>query len=93
MARRLILSKAKCRCARLLRALRDAVERNRIEEALFAETERAQVALNSIGDGVLCTDFAGNVTFLNAVAETMTGWSLAGGGRPAWLKSSKSWTP
>ncbi|HXE36907.1 MAG TPA: diguanylate cyclase, partial [Azonexus sp.] len=45
------------------------------KEALFEEKERAQVTLNSIGDAVLCTDISGNVTYLNMVAETMTGWS------------------
>lgn len=45
-----------------------------IEEALFAETERAQVTLNSIGDGVICTDASGNATYLNIVAEKLTGW-------------------
>jgi PAS domain-containing protein len=45
-----------------------------IEEALFAETERAQVTLNSIGDGVICTDASGNATYLNIVAERLTGW-------------------
>jgi diguanylate cyclase (GGDEF)-like protein/PAS domain S-box-containing protein len=45
------------------------------EEALFAEKERAQVTLNSIGDAVLTTDLPGKVTYLNLVAETMTGWS------------------
>jgi len=59
----------------LLRALRYAVERKTTEEALFAEKERAQVTLNSIGDAVICTDIAGNITFLNLVAEKMTGWS------------------
>lgn len=44
------------------------------EEALFAEKERAQVTLNSIGDAVLSTDAAGRVTYLNQVAEKMTGW-------------------
>jgi len=44
------------------------------EEALFAEKERAQVTLNSIGDAVLTTDLQGNVTYLNLVAEAMTGW-------------------
>ena len=38
------------------------------------EKERAQVTLNSIGDAVLSTDIEGNVTYLNAVAEGMTGW-------------------
>lgn len=45
------------------------------EKALFEEKERAQVTLNSIGDAVLATDLQGNVTYLNLVAETMTGWS------------------
>ncbi|MCP5228535.1 EAL domain-containing protein [Accumulibacter sp.] len=45
------------------------------EEALFEEKERAQVTLNSIGDAVLTTDLLGNVSYLNLVAEAMTGWS------------------
>ncbi|MGK2912931.1 MAG: PAS domain-containing protein, partial [Porticoccaceae bacterium] len=49
--------------------------RSVIEEALFIEKERALVTLNSIGDAVLSTDIAGNVTYLNPVAATMTGWS------------------
>src|SRR5580698_10374842 len=56
----------------LLRALRYAVERKTMEEALFVEKERAQVTLNCIGDAVICTDIAGNITFLNMVAEKMT---------------------
>jgi CheY-like chemotaxis protein len=58
----------------LLRALRYAVERKAMEEALFAEKERAEVTLNCIGDAVACTDIAGKITFLNMVAEQMTGW-------------------
>jgi len=53
------------------------------EMALFEEKERAQVTLNSIGDAVLSTDLAGNLTFMNPVAEVMTGWSRQEGlGRP-----------
>jgi diguanylate cyclase (GGDEF)-like protein/PAS domain S-box-containing protein len=44
-------------------------------EALFVERERAEVTLNSIGDGVLSTDIGGHVTYLNVVAESMTGWT------------------
>ncbi|PKO63364.1 MAG: diguanylate cyclase, partial [Betaproteobacteria bacterium HGW-Betaproteobacteria-17] len=44
------------------------------EAALFEEKERAQVTLNSIGDAVLTTDLSGKVTYLNRVAEAMTGW-------------------
>jgi diguanylate cyclase (GGDEF)-like protein/PAS domain S-box-containing protein len=54
-----------------------------MEDALFMETERAQVTLNSIGEAVICTDVGGNVTFLNPVAEKLTGWSLQdAAGRP-----------
>ncbi len=45
------------------------------EEVLFEEKERAQVTLNSIGDAVLVTDTVGHVTYLNPMAEEMTGWS------------------
>jgi len=58
----------------LFRALCYAIERKSMEVALFAEIERAQVTLNSIGDAVLCTDISGNVTYMNKVAEKMTGW-------------------
>src|SRR3984957_11689670 len=61
----------------LQRALRNAVERKGIEDALFVEKERAVVTLNSIGDAVLCTDIFGNITYLNMVAEKMTGWLRA----------------
>jgi diguanylate cyclase (GGDEF)-like protein/PAS domain S-box-containing protein len=61
----------------LLRSLRYAVERKAMEEALFVEQERAQVTLNSIGDAVACTDISGNISFLNFVAEKMSGWTLA----------------
>jgi diguanylate cyclase (GGDEF)-like protein/PAS domain S-box-containing protein len=66
----------------LVRAMRYAIERKVMEEALlveeealFVEKERAQVTLNSIGDAVICTDISGNITFLNLVAERMTSWS------------------
>lgn len=59
----------------LIRALRYAVERMTMQEALFTEHERAQVALDCIGDAVVCTDVAGRITFINRVAETMTGRS------------------
>jgi diguanylate cyclase (GGDEF)-like protein/PAS domain S-box-containing protein len=59
----------------LLRALRYAIERKTMEEALLAEKERAQITLDSIGDAVICTNIANRITFLNVVAERMTGWS------------------
>ena len=45
------------------------------EDALFEEKERARVTLQSIGDAVISTDFRGRVSFLNNIAESMTGWT------------------
>src|SRR6202042_2792176 len=59
----------------LPRALRNAIERKSVEDALYIEKERAVVTLNSIGDAVLCTNISGNVTYLNLVAEKLTGWT------------------
>ena len=58
----------------LLRSLRYALERKTMQETLSRERERAQVTLNSLGDAVISIDTSGTVTFLNAVAEKMTGW-------------------
>jgi diguanylate cyclase (GGDEF)-like protein/PAS domain S-box-containing protein len=52
----------------------DITESKNAKEALWAEKELAQVTLNSIGDAVACTDASGIITFLNPVAEQMTGW-------------------
>jgi diguanylate cyclase (GGDEF)-like protein/PAS domain S-box-containing protein len=59
----------------LAKALSSMLERSTYADALFLEKERAQVTLNSIGDAVISTDVAGNITYLNPVAESMTGWS------------------
>ena len=61
----------------LPRALRNAIERKAFEQASYLEKERALVTLDSIGDAVLCTDISGNITYLNRVAEKMTGWPRA----------------
>jgi diguanylate cyclase (GGDEF)-like protein/PAS domain S-box-containing protein len=59
----------------LPKTLRRMIERKAADEALFFEQQRAEVTLNSIGDAVICVDVAGCVTYLNVVAERMTGWS------------------
>ena len=59
----------------LSKALTSMLERSTYADALFLEKERAQVTLNSIGDAVISTDVAGHITYLNPVAESMTGWS------------------
>jgi diguanylate cyclase (GGDEF)-like protein/PAS domain S-box-containing protein len=67
----------------LLRAMHRSLARKVHEEKLFDEKNRAQITLECIGDAVICTDLSGNITFLNPVAERMTGWSLReASGRP-----------
>jgi len=59
----------------LSKAVNGMLERTANVEALFEEKERAQVTLNSIGDAVISTDVVGRITYLNTVAEGLTGWS------------------
>ncbi|MEB3212695.1 MAG: EAL domain-containing protein [Leptolyngbyaceae bacterium] len=50
-------------------------EQKRAKEALFQEKELAEITLKSIGDAVITTDHHGHITYLNPVAEELTGWS------------------
>ncbi|MEJ0037767.1 MAG: EAL domain-containing protein [Gammaproteobacteria bacterium] len=59
----------------LPKTINSMIERAANAEALYEEQERAEVTLNSIGDAVISTDVSGRVTYLNAVAERLTGWS------------------
>jgi len=53
------------------------VERKTAEEQRRAQHEWLSVTLASIGDAVITTDALGRVTFLNGVAQGLTGWALA----------------
>ncbi|RUL76112.1 sensor domain-containing protein [Dyella choica] len=57
--------------------VQDITKRKQYEDALFRERQLAEVTLNSIGDAVITTDVALNITSLNPIAEAMTGWSSA----------------
>ncbi|NEQ51553.1 MAG: EAL domain-containing protein [Leptolyngbya sp. SIO3F4] len=54
---------------------REIEQRQAAEQALFQEKELAEVTLKSIADAVLTTDAVGRITYLNPVAEILTGWS------------------
>lgn len=60
----------------LARALRCAIQRRELEDALFAERERAHITLNAGSDAILMADVSGKVTYLNHMAQQMTGWSF-----------------
>lgn len=60
----------------LLVAIEVAMQRHGVERRLRESEARYATTLASIGDGVIATDAEGQVTFMNAVAESLTGWSL-----------------
>lgn len=56
--------------------VRDITERKQLQEQLNRERDLARTTLASIGDGVITCDASGNVTFINAEAKRLTGWTL-----------------
>ena len=59
------------------------IERKVAEGRLHEQREWLSVTLASIGDAVIATDTEGRVTFLNGVAQELTGWTQADAeGRP-----------
>ena len=55
----------------------DIAQRKHAEAALSEQRERFRVTLASIGDAVVTANREGKVTFMNSVAESLTGWITA----------------
>jgi PAS domain S-box-containing protein len=60
----------------MLLTIEDITARQRAEATLRQQRDLLTVTLHSIADAVLTTDLHGRVTFLNPVAEALTGWPL-----------------
>jgi PAS domain-containing protein len=58
---------------RLRRALRQVEQQ---AQEIWNRRELLHVTLSSIGDGVVTTDNDGRITFLNPIAESLTGWKV-----------------
>ena len=70
--------------AHLLGTIQDVTRLSRLRAELAEQHELMRVTLESIGDAVLTTDGQGSVSWLNPVAERLTGWVAAEAvGRPA----------
>jgi PAS domain S-box-containing protein len=54
---------------------RDITEQKRAQAALAAQREWFRVTLASIGDGIIASDPQGRVTYMNGIAERLTGWT------------------
>jgi|GEM_PF-381208 len=54
---------------------REIAERRKAEDALRQQREWLRVTLGSIGDAVFATDTNARITFMNPVAEDLTGWT------------------
>jgi PAS domain S-box-containing protein len=50
------------------------IDNARLYNEAQEQRARLQVTLSSIGDGVIAATTTGQITFMNAVAETLTGW-------------------
>lgn len=61
----------------LLLYRRHAASRTRTTFIISEQSERLRTTLASIGDAVIATDTDARITMMNAIAESLTGWTFA----------------
>lgn len=62
---------------KLIQAMvRNITERKLFEKKIQESNEELTITLKSIGDAVIVADYEGLITYLNPVAESLTGWNL-----------------
>ena len=61
----------------LRRMVQVSLHRHQMEKLLHASQAWLSNTLRCVGDGIIATDTAGNLIFMNPVAEKLTGWSSA----------------
>ncbi len=52
------------------------IERRQAEKELEQQRQWLEITLSSIGDAVIATDTAAVITFMNPIAEALTGWTV-----------------
>ena len=60
----------------LISVVRNATNRKKAQDALKESERRWATTLSSIGDAVIATDTAARITYMNPVAEELTGWTM-----------------
>ena len=55
--------------------LRDISDRKHLEQTVVEEKERLVTTLQSVAEGIITTDRDGHISFLNTLAEQITGWT------------------
>jgi diguanylate cyclase (GGDEF)-like protein/PAS domain S-box-containing protein len=54
--------------------VKEVIERQAAEEALYQQKERLQITFSAMAEGVIITSPEGSIEYLNSAAENMSGW-------------------
>ncbi|MDR7002754.1 diguanylate cyclase (GGDEF)-like protein/PAS domain S-box-containing protein [Neobacillus niacini] len=58
----------------IFKSSNDSIDLIKRQYELIESKAKLSVTLDSIGDGVITTDINGKITYMNPIAETLTGW-------------------